>query len=69
MALRVQSQIEAEIGFLRKVHGVTLRDKVRNSGIRQSLNIKPILGFEGWQLLQQNFIFTLYSTLIVLNAQ
>ena len=41
---RVRSQVQAaEMRFLRKIEGVTLLDKVRNSNIRKSLNIEPLL--------------------------
>jgi len=33
----------AEMGYLRSVLGVTLRDKVRSCEIRKTLNVKPIL--------------------------
>jgi len=48
----MQSQVEAiAMGFLRKVHCVTLRDKVRSSEIRKGLNIEPLLRIESSQLL------------------
>jgi len=32
--------------FLRRVHGVTLRDKVRSCEIRKALNVEPLLRIE-----------------------
>jgi len=41
---RVLSQVQAaEIGILRRVHGVTLCDKVRSFEIRKALNAEPLL--------------------------
>ena len=41
---RVLSQVQtAQIGFLRRVNGVTLRDEVRSYEIRTTLNIDPLL--------------------------
>jgi len=37
-----QAQV-AEMGDLRRVHGVTLRDKVRGCEIRKTLNVEPLL--------------------------
>ena len=43
MTERVKSRVQAaEMGFLRRVHGVSLLDKVRSSDIRKSLNIDPL---------------------------
>jgi len=51
MTERVLSQIQAaEIGFLRRVHGVTLRDEVSISGIRKALNVESVLRLERYQL-------------------
>jgi len=37
------SQVQAaEMGFLRRVHGVTLGDKVRCCEIRKILNVEPL---------------------------
>jgi len=37
----ILSQVQAaEMGFLRRVHGVTLRDKVRSYEIRRALNVE-----------------------------
>ena len=36
--------------FLRRVHGVTLRDHVRNCETRKSLNVQPLLQIERSQL-------------------
>ena len=44
MAERVLSQVQAaQMGFLRRVHGVTLRDKVRSSEFPKTLNIDQFL--------------------------
>jgi len=40
----------AEMGFLGRVHGVTLRDKVRSCEIRRALNVEPLLRIEGAQI-------------------
>ena len=40
MRLRVQA---AEMGFLRRISGLTLLDKVKNADIRESLNIEALL--------------------------
>jgi len=41
MTERVRSQVQAaEMGFSQKVHGVTLRDKVRSCGIHETLNVE-----------------------------
>ena len=51
IAIIVLSQVQAaEIGLLRRVHGVTLRDKVRSYEILKALNIEPRLGKERSQL-------------------
>ena len=49
---RVRSRVQvAEMGFLRKVRGLSLLDKSKSSDIRQSLNIEPLLlGIEELQL-------------------
>ena len=39
-----------DMRFLRWVHGVTHRDKVRSCEIRNVLNVKPLLGIERYQL-------------------
>ena len=36
----------AEMGFLRGVHGATLRDKVRSCDIREAENVEPLLRIE-----------------------
>ena len=44
MSERVRFQVQAaEMGFLRKVRGLSLLDKVKSTDIRQSLNIEPLL--------------------------
>ena len=44
MTEKVFSQMQAaEMGFLRRVHGVTLRDKVPSCEIRRALNVEPLL--------------------------
>jgi len=43
MTERVLYQAQAaEMGFLRKVHGFTLHDKVRSCKIRKALNVEPL---------------------------
>jgi len=38
----ILSQVQAgEMGFLRRVHGATLCDKVRSCEIRKTLNVEP----------------------------
>ena len=44
MTERIRSQVQAaEMRFLRKIEGLTLLHKVRNSKIRESLNVEPLL--------------------------
>ena len=44
MTERVRSQVQAsEVRFLRRIEGVTLFNKVCNSEIQKSINIKPLL--------------------------
>ena len=44
MTERVPSQVQAsEMGFLQRIEGVTLFDKIRSSESRKSLNIEPLL--------------------------
>jgi len=44
---RILQQMQgAAVGFLRRVHGVTLRDKLRNCEIRKALNVEPLLRIE-----------------------
>jgi len=51
MAEIILSQAQAaEMGFLRRVHGVTLRDKMRSCEIRKTLYIEPLLRIERSQL-------------------
>ena len=38
------------MGFLRRVRGVTLRDKVRSCEIRRALNVEPLLRIEDAQI-------------------
>jgi len=38
-----QGRQAAEMGFLRRAHDVTLRDKVRSCEIRRALNLEPLL--------------------------
>jgi len=38
------------MGFLRRVHGVTLHDKVLSYEIRKSLDVEPLLRIERSQL-------------------
>jgi len=51
MTERVLFQLQAtEMGFLRRVHDVTLRDKVRSCEIRKALNVVTLLWIERSQL-------------------
>ena len=51
MTKKVRSQVQAsEMRFLRRIEGVTLLNKVRNSEIQKSLNIEPLLRIERSQL-------------------
>jgi hypothetical protein len=44
MTERIRSRIQAaEMGFLRRVSGVTILDRVRSSEIRESLQVEPLL--------------------------
>ena len=44
MTERISSQVQpAEMGFLRRVHGVTLRGDVRSCEICKALNVEPFL--------------------------
>jgi len=45
MSRRVLPQVQ-EVGFLRGVHGVTLRDNVHSSEIRGTLNLEPLFRIE-----------------------
>ena len=50
MTESVPSQVKvAEVGFLRTVHGVTLRDKVHSCEIRKVLNIETLLRIERFE--------------------
>ena len=41
---KVRSRVqEAEMGFLRRISGLTLLDKVKSTDIRESLNIESLL--------------------------
>ena len=40
---RTRSRIQAEMGFLRRVSGLSLRDRVRSSVIREGLGVEPLL--------------------------
>ena len=41
---KVRSQVQAaEMGFLRRISGLTLLDKVKSADIRESLNIDSLL--------------------------
>jgi len=47
LTVRVIPQVQAaEMGFLRRVHGVELRDKVRSCEIRKALNVELLLRIE-----------------------
>jgi len=51
MTERALSQVQGtEMGFLRRVHGVTLRDKVGSYEIRKVLNVEPLFRLETSQL-------------------
>ena len=44
MTERTRSRVQAaEMGFLRRVAGVSLRDRVRSSVIREGLGVEPLL--------------------------
>ena len=44
MTERMRSQIQvAKMGFLRRVAGVSLRDRVRSLAIREGLGVEPLL--------------------------
>ena len=44
MNKKVRPRVQAaEMGFLRRIRGLTLLDKVKNAGIRESLNIESLL--------------------------
>ena len=44
MTERVRSRVQAaEMGFLQKLSGLSLLDKVKSTDIRKSLNIEPLL--------------------------
>ena len=44
MAERTRSRVQAaEMSFLRRVAGVSLRDRVRSSAIREELGLEPLL--------------------------
>ena len=44
MTERVRSQMQAsDMRFLRKIKGITMFDKLRNSAIRESLDIESLL--------------------------
>ena len=44
MTERILSQVQmAEMGFLRRVNGVTLHDKVRSCEVHEALNADPFL--------------------------
>jgi len=40
------------MGFLRRVHGVTFRDKVRICKIRKAVNVEPDLSYGGFPRVQ-----------------
>ena len=51
MTGRLLSQVQAaEMGFLQRSHGVTIRDKVGNSETRKTLNVEPLLRIQRSQL-------------------
>ena len=57
MTERALSQVvTAEMGFLRRVHGVTLRDKVRSCEIRKAFSVEPLLQIERSQLRWCNHV-------------
>ena len=44
MTERMRSQVQAaKMGFLHRVAGVSLRDRVRSSAIREGLGVEPLL--------------------------
>jgi len=51
MTGRLLSKVQAaKMGFLRRLHGVTLRDKVGSSEIRKTLNVNPLFRIQRSQL-------------------
>jgi len=40
---RILSQVQAEMGLLRRVHAVTLREQERRCEIHKALNVEPFL--------------------------
>ena len=51
MTTRILSQaLAAEMGYMRKVCSVTIRDKVRSCEIRKALNVEPLLRIKRSQL-------------------
>jgi len=48
MTERILSQLQAAgVGFLRRVHGATLRNKLLGCEIRKALNVEPLLSSNG----------------------
>ena len=44
MTERILFQVKAaKMGFMRRVHGVTLRDKVRSCEMRRAVDVEPLL--------------------------
>ena len=53
MTERMRSLILAtEMGFLRRVAGISLRDRVRRSVIREELGVEPLLLCVEWNQLR-----------------
>jgi len=49
MTERILSKVEAaEMRFLRRVHSVTLRDKVLSCEVLKTLNVEPLLQVESY---------------------
>jgi len=46
----IPSEVQAAEEYLRRVKGVTVRDKVRSCDIRKTLNVEPFLWIERSQL-------------------
>ena len=53
MTERMRSRVQAaEIGFLRRGAGVSLKDRVRSSAIREVLGVEPLLFCVEWSQLR-----------------
>jgi len=58
MTERILSKVEAaEMRFLRRVHSVTLRDKVLSCEVLKTLNVEPLLQVESYVWLSATMIW------------